>query len=170
MWKKSVMIPVVLILLAAISWWALILKQRALAKSQEMAQVLVARYDLPARTTLKEELVEVREIPRLYMQQDVYEVRSPGDIKLVTNLVSAVRIPKGNQITLSSLVSPSPKAGSSVKVPPAQEHYLEGLKYFQNSDYEKAREEWTIVKKLDPSNTEAEAGLKRIEHILAGSR
>ncbi|MBI4801228.1 MAG: hypothetical protein HY796_01775 [Elusimicrobia bacterium] len=51
-----------------------------------------------------------------------------------------------------------------------QQHYLEGLKYFQNSNYEKARDEWTIVKQLDPTNTDAEAGLKRIEQILTGGQ
>ena len=170
MWKKSVMIPVALILLAAICWWALISRERAIAKSQETVHVLVARYDLPAHTTLKEDLVEIRQVPRIYIQQDVYEIRSLADIKLVANLVSAIRIPKGNQITQSSMVSPNPKAEASVKVPPGQQHYLEGLKYFQNSDYEKAREEWTIAKKLSPSNTDAEAGLKRIDQILAGGK
>ncbi|MFA6433168.1 MAG: hypothetical protein WCW52_00585 [Elusimicrobiales bacterium] len=49
----------------------------------------------------------------------------------------------------------------------SQQHYLEGLKYFQNSNYEKARDEWTIAKQLDPGNTDAEAGMKRIEQYLA---
>lgn len=49
-----------------------------------------------------------------------------------------------------------------------QQHYLEGLKYFQNSNYEKARDEWTIARQLDPTNTDVEAGLKRIEQILSG--
>jgi Flp pilus assembly protein CpaB len=52
------------------------------------------------------------------MQQDAQEIRSASDIKLVSNLVTAVRIPKGNQITMSSLLSLSPEAGLSVKVPP----------------------------------------------------
>ncbi len=52
----------------------------------------------------------------------------------------------------------------------AQSHYIEGLKYFQNSNYEKARDEWTIVRQLDPGNTDADAGLKRIEQILAGGQ
>jgi tetratricopeptide (TPR) repeat protein len=50
----------------------------------------------------------------------------------------------------------------------AQHHYLSGLKYFQNSDYEKAKNEWTIAKQLDPENADAQAGLKRIENILSG--
>lgn len=52
----------------------------------------------------------------------------------------------------------------------SQQHYLEGLKYFQNSNYEKARDEWTIAKQLDPGNTDAEAGMKRIEQYLAGGQ
>jgi len=52
----------------------------------------------------------------------------------------------------------------------AQQHYLEGLKYFQNSNYEKARDEWTIARQLDPSNADTASGLKRIEQILAGGQ
>jgi tetratricopeptide (TPR) repeat protein len=52
----------------------------------------------------------------------------------------------------------------------AQHHYLEGLKFFQNSNYEKARDEWTISKQLDPGNTDVEAGLKRIDQLQAGSQ
>ncbi|MCG2724817.1 MAG: hypothetical protein L6420_00945 [Elusimicrobia bacterium] len=52
----------------------------------------------------------------------------------------------------------------------AQHHYLAGLKYFQNSEYEKAKNEWTIAKQLDPENADAQAGLKRIENILSGGQ
>lgn len=52
----------------------------------------------------------------------------------------------------------------------AQQHYLEGLKYFQNSNYEKARDEWTIARQLDPENADTASGLKRIEQILAGGQ
>ncbi len=115
--KKGVLVPVILALFAAsLYWWVLTSKERAMAKSQESAQVLVAKYDLPARTILKEDLVEIVSIPRQYMQQDAQEIRSASDIKLVANLVTAVRIPKGNQITLSALVALSPEAGLSVKI------------------------------------------------------
>ena len=52
----------------------------------------------------------------------------------------------------------------------AQQHYIEGLKYFQNSDYDKARDEWTITRQLDPSNIDAASGLKRIEQIRSGGQ
>lgn len=170
MWNKSIMIPVVLILLAAGAWLFVLNKGRALSRSQETAVVLAARVDLPAGTVLNEDLVETREMPRVYLQQDAYEVRSMSDVKLVNNLVAAVRIPKGNQITQSCLASQSAKAPESVTLPPAQQHYLEGVKYFQNGNYEKARGEWKAAKKLDPSNAEAAAGLKRIEQILSGTK
>ncbi len=117
--KKGMLIPVLLALAAAaIYWWVLTSKERSLAAQHERATVLYARFDLPARTIMNVDLVETREVPRMYMEQDAYEVKSQSDIKLVTNLVTAVRIPKGNQITQSALVSLSPEAGLSVKVPP----------------------------------------------------
>jgi tetratricopeptide (TPR) repeat protein len=51
-----------------------------------------------------------------------------------------------------------------------QQHYMEGLKFFQNSNYEKARDEWTIARQLDPANADAATGLKRIEQILSGGQ
>ncbi|MCK5583972.1 MAG: Flp pilus assembly protein CpaB [Elusimicrobiales bacterium] len=119
MGKKGVLIPMIFAIVAAsIYWGVLSSKKSSLARAYEMGRVLVSKYDLPARTVLKEDLVEIIKIPRKYMQQDGYEVRSPSDIKMVVNLVTQIRIPKGNQITQSSLVSLSPKAGLSVKVPP----------------------------------------------------
>ncbi len=60
-----------------------------------------------------------------------------------------------------------PKATSEENRRTAQQHYLEGLKFFMNSNYEKARDEWTIAKQLDPGNTEVELGLKRIDQLQA---
>jgi len=117
--KKGMLVPVLLALFAAgIYWWVLTSKERDLAAKNEPATVLVARFDLPARTIMNVDLVETREVPRTYMEQDAYEVKSQSDIKLVSNLVTSVRIPKGNQITQSALISLSADAGLSVKVPP----------------------------------------------------
>ncbi|MEA3306449.1 MAG: Flp pilus assembly protein CpaB [Elusimicrobiota bacterium] len=119
MGKKGVLVPMILAIIAASIYWGILSsKKKSLARAYEMGRVLIAKYDLPARTVLKEDLVEIIQVPRKYMQQDGYEVRSPSDIKLVVNLVTQVRVPKGNQITQSSLISLSPKAGLSVKVPP----------------------------------------------------
>ncbi len=117
--KRNVLIPLVLAMFAAaIYFMALASKERALSQGYDKVRVIVARQDLPARTVLKEDLVETLEIPRLYMAKDAYEVRSSGDIKLVSNMVTQIRVPKGNQITNSALMSLSAEAGLSVKVPP----------------------------------------------------
>lgn len=117
--KKGVLIPLLIAMLSAMIYFmALTSKEKELTQGYEETEVIVARVDLPKRTVLKTELVETLKIPRKFMQQDAYEVRSPSDIKLVANLVTSVRIPKGNQVTQSSLLSLSPEAGLSVKVPP----------------------------------------------------
>ncbi len=102
-------------------------KERALSGAFEMGQVLVARVDVPERTVIKEEMVEVVPIPRKYMEQDAFEVRSPSDIKLIANLVSKVRIPKGNQMSQSALIPMSPEAGLSVKIPPGYRGAVLGI-------------------------------------------
>lgn len=48
----------------------------------------------------------------------------------------------------------------------AEEHWINGVKYLQSNDYQKAKEEFTIAKKLDPTNTDIDAALKKIDQIL----
>ncbi|MDR0292116.1 MAG: hypothetical protein LBI01_05055 [Elusimicrobium sp.] len=48
----------------------------------------------------------------------------------------------------------------------SQEAYQRGIKAFNDEDYETARKEWTSAKQLDPGNTEAEQGLRRVQEIL----
>jgi hypothetical protein len=63
-----------------------------------------------------------------------------------------------------------PKATTEANRRTAVQHYLDGLKYFQNSYFEKARDEWVIAKQLDPGNADVESGLKRIDQIQAGGQ
>ncbi len=117
--KKGVMIPMLLALFAAVIYMvALSSKEKSLSGEWEMAQVLVANTDIPERTVLKESMVETLPIPRKFMQQDAFEYRTPSDMKQIVNLVTRNRIPKGDQITQSSLVPLSPESGLSVKIPP----------------------------------------------------
>ncbi len=52
----------------------------------------------------------------------------------------------------------------------AQEHWVNGVKYLQSGDYQKAKEELSIAKKLDPTNSDVDAALKRIDQILGGGQ
>lgn len=117
--KKGVLVPMLLAMGAAIFYlMVLSSKEKALSGAYEMGQVLVARADIPERTVLKEDMVEPVPMPRKFMEQDVFEVKTPSDIKMIANLVTRIRIPKGNQVTQSALISLSPEAGLSVKIPP----------------------------------------------------
>lgn len=102
-------------------------KERALSSAYETGQVLVARVDIPERTVLKEEMAEPMQVPRKFMEQDAFEVKTPADIKLIANLVTRVRVPKGNQICQSALISLSPEAGLSVKIPPGYRGAILGI-------------------------------------------
>lgn len=166
--KNKAVMAGALVLAGAAYWAGLITGERSAAGHGEMGTVLAARADLPAGTVLNEDLVETLEVPRRYMQADSYEVRSMSDVKLVSGLTARVRIPKGNQITQSCLAAGAPAPAAAL--PPSQRHYLDGMKYFQNADYERARDEWRAALKLDPANAEAAAGLRRVQQVLAGGK
>jgi len=117
--KKGVLIPLVLAVGAAVVYlMVLTSREKQLSHSYENATLLVSRVDLPERTLLKEDLVATKAVPRKFMSQDAIEIKVPSDIKQIANLVTRVRVPKGNQITKSALTSLSPTSGLSVKIPP----------------------------------------------------
>ena len=50
----------------------------------------------------------------------------------------------------------------------AESHQIQGLNYFSNGNYDKAKEEWIECTHLDPSNADCAQGLQRIEQLLNG--
>ncbi|MFA5162146.1 MAG: hypothetical protein WC421_07855 [Elusimicrobiales bacterium] len=52
----------------------------------------------------------------------------------------------------------------------SSQHFQNGLKFFQDGDYEKARNEWTLAKQLDPGSSDADAGLKRVDQMYGGGQ
>ncbi|HAM35551.1 MAG TPA: hypothetical protein DEB40_01965 [Elusimicrobia bacterium] len=52
----------------------------------------------------------------------------------------------------------------------SQQYYLSGMIYYQKGDFEKARNEWSHAIQLDPSNSDAKAGLERINNLYGGGR
>lgn len=52
----------------------------------------------------------------------------------------------------------------------SQQHYLSGVVYFQKGDYNKAHDEWSLAKQLDPGNSDAQAGLDRIDKLYGGGQ
>jgi len=48
----------------------------------------------------------------------------------------------------------------------SQAAYYRGTLAFNRDDYETARREWTLAKQLDPGNSDAEQGLRRVQEML----
>ena len=44
--------------------------------------------------------------------------------------------------------------------------YIEGLDAFNQDDYERARQAWIVAKQLDPGNSDADLGLRKVEELL----
>ncbi|MFA5140523.1 MAG: Flp pilus assembly protein CpaB [Elusimicrobiota bacterium] len=117
--KKGTLIPLTLaIAAAAVYLMVLTSRERGLMKGYELASVLVAKTDLPERALINESMVNTVKIPMKYVAADAIEVRDPSDIKLINSMVARIRIPKGNQLTKSALVSISPTSGMAMKIPP----------------------------------------------------
>ena len=61
--------------------------------------------------------------------------------------------------TTTNRVSPEASAASRAK-------YIEGLDAFNQDDYERARQAWIVAKQLDPGNSDADLGLRKVEELL----
>lgn len=44
--------------------------------------------------------------------------------------------------------------------------YIEGLDAYNRDDFEHARQAWIVAKQLDPGNTDAELGLRKVEELM----
>lgn len=48
----------------------------------------------------------------------------------------------------------------------SRQKYREGLDAYNQDDYERARQAWIIAKQLDPGNTDADMGLRKVEELI----
>jgi len=78
--------------------------------------------------------------------------------------------PTGQATGTATGPNATPAAVSDDAKRQSEQHYLSGMIYYQKQDYENARNEWTLSKKLDPTNPDATAGLDRIEKLLNGGQ
>lgn len=63
-----------------------------------------------------------------------------------------------------------PTASAESNKQASQQAYLEGVIYYQKGDYEKARDKWLHAKQLDPGNSDAIAGLEKIEKLYGAGQ
>jgi len=64
----------------------------------------------------------------------------------------------------------TPPAISTENKSAALQRYQNGIKYYQDGDYEKARVEWQLAKQLDPGNLDVDAGLRRLDQMLGAGQ
>ncbi len=85
---------------------------------------------------------------------------------------------KKQQTAQTSSVSSSTQTAQASTAPPLQtaqvseedkkaskQHYLLGVEYYMNHNYEQAKNEWILAKKYNPENSDAAAGLEKIDQI-----
>lgn len=87
-------------------------KKELLKKQQMQAEVVIAKEDIPKGTTLQESMLEIKVVPKDYLQP-----RAVSSIERILGMVTAVPISKGEQITTTKLLSPqqaSSTAGGSL--------------------------------------------------------
>ena len=73
--------------------------------------------------------------------------------------------------TASTPSTPATPSGPSESAKTqSQQAYVAGVISYEKGDYEKARNNWLSAKQLDPSNTDAVAGLEKIEKIYGAGQ
>ena len=70
----------------------------------------------------------------------------------------------------AAATAPPPAQTAESNKNASQQAYLEGVIYYQKGDYEKARDKWLHAKQLDPSNSDALAGLEKIEKLYGAGQ
>ncbi len=66
--------------------------------------------------------------------------------------------------------NPAPAGVTDSAKQQSQQAYLAGMVYFQQGNFEKARDQFMLAKQLDPGNPDAAAGLDRIEKLYGGGQ
>ena len=128
-------------------------KEEALRRKQE-----AARKAAEAAEKQAEEEAQIDEEPI-----ETVTVEGDGLGQLQPSAPGAVLPSDGNTVTqgiggAATRVSAEASAASRQK-------YIEGLDAFNQDDYERAREAWIVAKQLDPGNTDADMGLRKVEEL-----
>ena len=94
--------------------------------------------------------------------QPVIPGATPGTVLPVgagTELPGSNETLPGIGTTTIGRVSAEASAASRAK-------YIEGLDAFNQDDYERARSAWIVAKQLDPGNSDADLGLRKLEELM----
>ena len=88
----------------------------------------------------------------------------PGSIPGATGIGSSVGAVGTNE-TLPTLGGTTSRVSAEASAA-SRAKYIEGLDAFNQDDYERARQAWIVAKQLDPGNSDADLGLRKVEELL----
>lgn len=131
---------------------------------EQMRREELARKKAELAAKEREELAK-REAEEKAKAEAEAKAKAEADAKAAATTGAAAAPAAGAGPAAAPAAGPSEDARRS-----SQQHYLSGVIFFQKGDYEKAREEWNLALQLDPSNSDARAGLERIEKLYGGGR
>lgn len=116
--KKGVLLPLIVAIIAALVYFLILnnAKSKADADSKPV-RVFVTNRDMPERRRVQRSDLRVVNIPQMYVQKDAFIYNTDADFQKITNAVTVIQIPRGNQVTKGSITSMSAKAGLGTKVP-----------------------------------------------------
>lgn len=102
-------------------------------------------------------------------KQKADEETAAADAKKKEEEQKAKDAAEGKAAATTAAAGPPTQSAESNKQA-SQQAYLEGVIYYQKGDYEKARDKWLHAKQLDPSNSDAIAGLEKIEKLYGAGQ
>lgn len=73
-------------------------------------------------------------------------------------------VPGAAQDTTQDITAPTGRVSEEARAASRQK-YIEGLDAYNQDDFERARQAWIVAKQLDPGNTDADMGLRRVEEM-----
>ncbi len=147
-------------------------------QAQEQAQ----QAQLAAQTAAKQAQEKAEQAAKQAEEQDVLETLVvdnlvPGSTTVIPGGTSTSTTVAGSTVgtgtvpgTEQPLPGLTPVGGmsrvSAEASAASRAKYIEGLDAFNQDDFERARQAWIVAKQLDPGNTDAELGLRKVEELM----
>ena len=145
------------------------LRAKQLEEQAQQAQAAAEKAAEKAKTLAEEAEKKAEE-------QDILEtITVDNQIPGANNSLIPGTIPGGATASSSALpgvneVLPSLPGGvtrvSAEASAASRAKYIEGLDAYNQNDFERARQAWIVAKQLDPGNTDAELGLRKVEELM----
>ncbi len=148
----------------------------------KQAQLDAQQAQLAAEQALQKAQQKAEDLQKKADEQDILEtITVDNQVPGATVPIIPGALPGTTTTTTSTTTSTSGMPGVNEVVPglsggvtrvsaeasaASRAKYIEGLDAFNQDDFERARQAWIVAKQLDPGNTDAELGLRKVEELM----